>query len=125
MTDDGVNKPALRFIRKPKLLSSGLHYGRNFLVMNMTNIRKQMMFNLKIQSTNIPREKCTVIRKVCRGMQLVNSPAIIHFSVVVWHRKFCAIDDVSRLKNDRKNESCNVMHRHKSDQPLPPSDVQY
>src|SRR5687767_3307206 len=93
--------------------------------MNMANIRKQMVLNLKVQSSDVPGKQRAVIGKISGRVKLMNSPAVIHFSIFIRHREFGAVNDVSWLKNDRQDKTGDVVHSHKPNEPLPPRDRHY
>src|SRR5687768_13168846 len=86
----------------------------------MTNIRKQVMFYLKIQSSNIPREPATAVSKIGCCEQLVYRPVIFEGIIVVRQRKFCAFCNVGRLKYNSEYKASNIMHHQYTDQDLPP-----
>src|SRR5687768_18534288 len=88
--------------------------------MHVTDVRKKVVFDLEIQATHIPGEPPALIAEVGRGVQLVYSPVVFQGVVRIRKGKFCSVDDVRWLKDDREDKSCHVMHQQNSNQHLPP-----
>src|SRR5205085_10291441 len=55
----------------------------------------------------------------------MNGPAVFHFTVRVWHRVLCSINNMRRLKYDSENEACHIVHDHNAQQNLPPGDIHH
>src|SRR5688572_11790117 len=113
-------KCACTFIRQPILPGSIPYNARDVAIMHMTDIWEQVMLNLKIKSTNVPREPTAVIAEIGSGQQLVNGPVVLQRIIFVWQRKFGSFNDVSRLKNNSQDKTCDVMHDENANQDLPP-----
>jgi hypothetical protein len=91
----GVSRPTTHRLQKAIVPRNGRSEGRvahigqrKFLtclshdsvysgIMYMTNSRKQMMFNLKIQPTDIPGEQSVVWRKIRRGLHCMYGPFLV------------------------------------------------
>jgi len=79
-----------------------------------------MVFNLEIQSANVPRKPFTIVAKVSGREYLVNRPVIGERMRIVWQRVFCAFNNVGRLKYDGEHEPGDVVHNHDPHNDLPP-----
>jgi hypothetical protein len=94
--------------------------GSDLPVMNVADIWKQVMFDLEIQTSNVPGKPFAVVPKIGRGQQLMYGPVIFKRSAFIRQRKLRALDNMSRLKYNGKDKSSDVMHRDQSDEDLPP-----
>ena len=94
-------------IRHAKFLCRLLNNGGNFRVMNVANVREQVMFDLKIQAACPPRQKPIAVRKICGRFHLVNSPSIINIAVGIGYGVFGFFYHVRQLENNRHSKPRN------------------
>ena len=120
MTNQCADKGRLGFVGKPEFLRSLLNNGRDLAVVNVADVREQVMFNLKVQTSNVPVQDSIIVGEVRCCKELVDGPAVLHFALTIGHRIFRSVDDMRRLKDDCKNKSADVMHGQKAEQNLPP-----
>ena len=62
-----IAKRRFQVVRKTVLLRGALHDWRNIAVMHMANMRKQVVFDLEIQTAQAPVQKPVVAREVGGG----------------------------------------------------------
>src|SRR6185437_1851833 len=93
--------------------------------MDAADIREQMMFNLEIQAAYKPGEELVFRAEISRGTKLVNNPGIFHLAGFIRHKVFGFFYHMSKLKNNAQNSSGYNMHRHKTNDKLPPGNVYY
>jgi hypothetical protein len=92
----------------------------NFSVMDMADVREQMVLDLMVQSAGKPVDDFVFRRKVGRRIKLMDCPGVFDFAIFVGNgiRRF--IYNVRQLEHDAQNQSCGVMHDEKSDKYFPP-----
>ena len=71
-------------IRQVEFLSRLLYDLRNIVVMDMTDVREDMMFYLMVQTSGEPIDDSVLGAKVHCSEQLVNSPSVLHVSGLIW-----------------------------------------
>ena len=87
--------------------------------MYMTNIGKQMMLDLKIQTAQIPACKFIIRGKVGGRFNFVDRPFFFNFiSLAVWFGKGVAINYMSQLKHYSQCQTGNEIYQGKSDDDL-------
>ena len=67
VTDQGAEKCARASIRQTEFSSGFFHKACNFSVVNMADIREQMVLNLEIESPDVPGKPAAVISKIWSG----------------------------------------------------------
>ncbi len=82
--------------------------------MNVADVRKQVVFNLKIKASNVPTKNPATLRKVGSGPELMYSPVVFKSSIRIRIRIFSSINDMGRLENNRQNEAGDKMHDKES-----------
>ena len=96
---DCTKKRLVLVIRNAKLLCSFLYDEGDFSIMDMANIRKQMMLNLVVKPTDQPGEKLTAFSEVSSCLHLMNCPVVLHVSIFITYKKVSFFDDMSGLEN--------------------------
>src|SRR5688572_29105993 len=122
MTGQGPDERPGALVRQVKFTDCLAHDPCNLAVMNMTQIGKEVVFDLIIKSTDEPREPSAFIAKVCGRVQLVYRPVVFKAVVRIRKWKFRAFNHMGWLKNNGKNEPGDVMHEEQSQQDLPPKE---
>src|SRR5436309_7530050 len=85
--------------------------------MNVTNGRKQVMFNLEVQPPRIPAGKRIRRSKVRRRFYLMHRPFVGHPAGVGLGRgKRGVLDDMRQLKYQREGETEEPMHDHEGNE---------
>ena len=86
-------------VRQIELLGRLSHNFRDFCVVHVADVRKNMMLYLVVQSASKPIHDFVFGTEIDRGKQLVNGPGIFHGSSFIWKRRFGILNDVCQLEN--------------------------
>src|SRR5216683_2083962 len=90
------SKRLMRHVLQAKFLTRFLGKRRQCRIMNVTDLRKQVVLDLKVQSSNEPSNQPAVAGKIGGGFDLMRRPGSFHpAGVRSRHWKIRFLDDVS------------------------------
>src|SRR5687768_2199965 len=99
MRRDPREETLVRVIRHAKFAAGIFNQARELWVMNVRDLWKQMVLDLKIQTAEIPGQQPVVAREINGGLDLVNSPVVLHLARLIWKRELSFFDNVGQLKD--------------------------
>ena len=123
MIDKSTDHGLVFIVRKIEFLSCVSDDIRDLLIMDMRNVRENMMLYLMVQASREEIHKFVVNGKVRSRIELMDCPGVLHHPVFVGLRHFCVRHDMGQLENDTEDHSRRVMHDEEPDQDLPPWDI--
>ena len=74
-------------------------------IVNVTHILEEMMYNLIIESSHIPRGKLAGRCKIRCRPKLMSHPLMLHDAITFWLREFEPIRDMCEREYQRNSES--------------------
>ena len=83
MTRQGADERARTLVRKIEFARRFANDRRDLAIMHMTYVGEQMMFDLKIQTSDIPGKPSALISEIGRGVKLMDRPVIFQRVVFV------------------------------------------
>ena len=120
VTSQCTEEGFVRVVRNIVFVRCFLYNFRKVTIMNVTNMGKQVMFDLVVQATNQPRKNTATIREVCRCLHLMNRPAIFHFAILSNFEQFSFAYNMCSLKDQCEDQSRNRLHHKESNHNYPP-----
>src|SRR4051812_33839082 len=91
-----------------KLRTDFLDDLRNLVVVNMRNLREEVMLDLVIQAAHEPGDNAVATAEIDGGLNLMNRPSVFHPAFALRgenrHGELGAIDAVGKLKDDREDD---------------------
>src|SRR5690554_4444538 len=90
----------IRDIEFSRSLLNNQAYGR---IMNTAYSWEKMMFNLKIQTSNVPGKQFIIPRKIIGGQHFMNCPMIFDHVLFIWDGMHGFFNNMRKLKNDAQN----------------------
>lgn len=112
-------------VRQIKIHCSLLHNNGDIAMVDVTDFRKQVMFNLPVQST---KEKCCKLIMRCKircCTHLILCPGFLHLTAIIGYWELCSLNNMSQLEDKSHFQSLGNMQKQKPDQKLPPTYIQY
>ncbi len=95
----------------------------NFRIMNVADVREQMMLYLEIQSPKEVTEHAIVCAEICRGVELKVRPGQIDFLFIVGFHKAGPLYDVRQHKDDGEGGALHKMCRQNAHEDIVPRQI--
>lgn len=111
-------------VRDSVFLGGRLNDRTDGRVMDATYLGEEVMLNLIVQPTDVPRKWQVLLREVRSRTHFVNDPGLLHLPVNIRGWILRTFDNMGKLKNDTKDNAGREVHRHETNQELPPCDIQ-
>ena len=119
MQGEGSSECGGGLIRQAKFFGSFAYDWRQVAEVDVANLRKQVMFDLVIQSTTHPSKNARTCAEVGGRFQLVRKAIVFHARPFFSFGEVQVFQNMCGLENGSEDEACYGMHDHPTDQYLP------
>src|SRR5680860_664671 len=95
----------------------------NFSVMDMADIRIEVMLYLMVQTPCKPIHQLVFRVEIYRCEQLMYGPSILHGAIFIGHWGFGIVHNMGQLKDYAKNYPGHIVHHKETQKDFPPSNI--
>lgn len=105
----------IHMIGNAKFFGGSFHNGTNGRVVDAADFWEEVVFDLEIESADIPAKKFIIAGKIGRSFHFMDEPVLINMGIFIRQRMFGLFNDVCELEDDSQDDSSNHMKGHEAD----------
>src|SRR6056297_1475615 len=97
----------------------------NIGIVDTAYLREEVVFNLVIESTDVPAQQLVLMSKIGSGFHLMDHPGILNITFHIFSGMIGSFHNMGQLKDNSEYYTGCQVNRHEADQELPPGDRQH